>query len=235
MRKALLCGGLALAAAVTATVAFASSQATTFSFKQSSHKPGTSTGIAFNVAFGDPAAANGVPSGLKDFKITMPRGAKIDPAGAAQCKTTDANLMSKLVAACPAASRIGTGKATATSADGATNVDVAGYVFNAKSAGKNSWLFLFLINNGYAASFYAPVKGPTLSAKGLTGAVPGNLLVTKFAGTIGKHSKGKGKKKHDLITTPSSCPKSKKWTNKATWVFVDGSKDSSTSTSACKR
>jgi hypothetical protein len=234
MRKLVVVGALAVAAAVTATVAFASSQATTFSFKQSSHKPKTSTGIAFKVEFGDPAAANGVPSGLKDFKITMPKGAKIDPAGAAQCKTTDADLMSKGAGACPAATRIGTGKATATSTDGSTNLDVAGYVFNAKAAGKSSWLFVFLINNDYAASFYAPVKGPTLSAKGLTGAVPGDLLVTKFAGTIVKHSKGRGKKKHNLISTPSSCPKNKKWTNKATWVFVDGSKDSSTSTSACK-
>src|SRR3954464_7904886 len=234
MRKLVVLGVLAIAAAATAAVAFASSEATTFSFKQSSHAAGSPTGIAFKVEFGDPAAANGVPSGLKDFKITMPRGAKIDPGGAAQCKTTDANLMSKGAAACPAAPRIGTGKATATSADGSTNVDVAGYVFNAKSAGKSSWLFVFLINNSYAASFYAPVKGPTLSAKGLTGAVPGDLLVTKFAGTIAKRSRGKGKKKHDLITTPSSCPKNKKWTNKATWVFVDGSKDTSTSTSACK-
>lgn len=232
MRKLALCGALALVAAVTATVALASTQATTFSFKQSSHKPGTSTGVAFNVAFGDPAAANGLPAGLKDFKITMPKGAKIDPAGAAQCKTTAAKLMSKGAAACPASTRIGTGKATAT--DGSVTVDVAGYVFNEKVKGKNAWLFLFLINKSYAAAFDAPVKGGTLSAKGLTGAVPGGLLVTKFAGAIGKHSKGSGKRKHNLITTPSSCPKSKNWVNKATWVFVDGSKDSSTSTSACK-
>jgi hypothetical protein len=231
MRK-LLVVALVPLAAIGAAAAFASSQATTFSFKQSSHKAKTSTGIAFNVQFGDPDAANGVPSGLKDFKITMPKGAKIDPAGAAQCKTTEADLMSKGAAACPAASRIGTGKASAT--NGSAVVDVAGFVFNAKASGKNVWLFLFLINNGYAASFNAPVKGATLSAKNLSGAVPGGLIVTKFAGTIGKHSKGRGKKKHDLITTPSTCPKNKKWTNKATWTFVDGSKDSSTSTSACK-
>jgi hypothetical protein len=232
MRKLVVVGVLAVAAAVTATVAFASSQATTFSFKQSSHKAKTSTGIAFKVEFGDPDAANGLPAGLKDFKITMPRGAKIDPAGASQCKTTEADLMAKGAAACPAATRIGTGKATAT--NGTATVDVAGYIFNTKAAGKNAWLFLFLINDAYAASFNAPVKGATLSAKDLTGAVPGGLLVTKFAGTIAKHSKGRGKKKHNLITTPSSCPKNKKWTNKATWVFVDGTKDSSTSTSACK-
>jgi hypothetical protein len=233
MRK-LLVLAIVVFAASGAAVAFASSQATTFSFKQSSHKAGTPTGIAFNVEFGDPAAANGVPSGLKDFKITMPKGAKIDPAAATQCKATEAQLMSKLAAACPASSRIGTGKATAT--DGANlTVNVDGFVYNAKAAGKNSWIFLFLIGNSYAASFSAPVKGGTLSAKGLTGAVPGGLIVTKFAGTIAKHSKGKGKKKHNLVTTPSSCPKSKKWTNKATFTFVDGSKDSATSSSACKR
>jgi hypothetical protein len=232
MRKLIALAVVALAV-IGGAAAFASSQATTFSFKQSAHKPKTPTGIAFNVQFGDPDSATGVPSGLKDFKITMPKGAKIDPAGAAQCKTTDADLMSKGAAACPAATRIGTGKATATSADGKVSVDVDGFVFNAKS-GKSSWLFVFLVNNSYAASFYAPVKGATLSAKGLSGAVPGGLLVTKFAGTIAKHSKGKGRKKHNLITTPSSCPKNKKWTNKASWTFVDGSKDTSTSTSACK-
>jgi hypothetical protein len=232
MRKLVVFGTLAVAAAVTATVAFATSQATTFSFKQSSHKPGTSTGIAFKVEFGDPDAANGLPAGLKDFKISMPKGAKIDPAGATQCKTTEADLMAKGAAACPAASRIGTGKATAT--NGATTLDVQGFIFNEKAGSRNAWLFLFLINNGYAASFDAPVKGGTLSAKGLTGAVPGGLLVTKFAGTIGKRSKGRGKKKHNLITAPSSCPKNKKWTNKATFVFVDGAKDTTSSTSACK-
>jgi hypothetical protein len=199
MRKLALCGVITVLGAATAAVALASSQATVFSFKQSARAPGASTGISFKVEFGDPDAANGLPSGLKDFKITMPKGAKIDPAGATQCKASNADIMSK-----------------------------------EKASGKPSWLFLFLINDAFAAAFDAPVKGNTLSAKGLTGAVPGGLLVTKFSGTIAKHSKGSGKKKHFLITAPSVCPKSKKWNNKASWTFVDGSKDTSSSTSACK-
>jgi hypothetical protein len=232
MRKLLISGVLALAAVSTAAVAFASSQATTFSFKQSAHKEGAPTGIAFEVEFGDPDAANGLPAGLKDFKISMPKGAKIDPAGATQCKTSSEDLMTKGAAACPASSRIGTGKATAT--DGTTTVNVEGFVFNEKAGGKNAWLFVFLINDAYAAAFDAPVKGNTLSAKGLTGAVPGGLLVTKFSGTIAKRSKGKGKKKHVLISAPTVCPKSKTWTNKATFTFLDGSKDTTSSGSSCK-
>jgi hypothetical protein len=233
MRKLALCIVLAIAGTICAAVAIAAPEATTFSFKQSAHSTKSSTGIAFAVEFGDPAVPTGVPSGLKSFKITMPKGAKFDAAGAAQCKTTPDDLMAKGAAACPAASRVGTGKATAT--NGTAVVDVTGYIFNEKVKGKNAFLFLFLINNGYAAAFDAPIKGGTLSASGLNGAIPGGLIVTKFSGSIAKHSKGRGKKKHNLITTPSSCPKSRKWTNKATWTFVDGSKDSSTSTSACKR
>jgi hypothetical protein len=59
--------------------------------------------------------------------------------------------------------------------------------------------------------------------------------VTKFNGTIDKHSKGRGKKKHDLITTPPVCPASKKWANSASFGFTNGDKDSATSTSPCKR
>jgi hypothetical protein len=233
MRKLVLSGVIAVVAAATAAVALASSQATTFSFKQSARAEGASTGIAFKVEFGDPDAPNGLPSGLKEFKITMHKGSKIDPAGATQCKTTAEDLMSKAAAACPASSRIGKGKATAT--NGSAVVDVDGFIFNEKVGGKNAFLFLFLINNAYAAAFDAPVKGNTISAKGLTGAVPGGLLVTKFSGRIDKHSKGRGKRRHVLITAPSACPKSKKWTNKASFVFVDGDRDAASSTSPCKR
>jgi hypothetical protein len=232
MSKLLACGVIAVVGAVTAAVAFASSQATTFSFKQSTHAEGAPTGVAFKVEFGDPNAPNGLPSGLKDFKITMHKGSKIDPAAATQCKVTAEKLMSDGAAACPASSRIGKGKATATNGSAVVNVD--GFIYNEKVGGKNAFLFLFLINNAYAAAFDAPVKGNTISAKGLTGAVPGGLLVTKFSGTIDKHSKGRGKKKHVLITAPGTCPKSKKWTNKGSFTFVNGDKDSATSTSRCK-
>ena len=68
----------------------------------------------------------------------MPKGAKFDAAGAAQCKATNADLMAKGAAACPAASRVGTGKATAT--NGTAVVDVAGFIFNEKA--KASFTFV---------------------------------------------------------------------------------------------
>jgi hypothetical protein len=229
MRKLAPLGAVAVLGA-TAAVTLASSQATTFSLKQSTRAAGASTGIAFKIAFGDPDAPNGLPSGLRDFKITLHKGSKIDPAAAPQCQVSEADLMSKGAAACPAASRIGGGTATATPPTGGAGVTVEGVVFNEKFRGKNAWLFVFLINNAYATSLDATVKGNTITAKGLSGAVPGGLLVTKFNGTITKHSKGK----HKLITAPPVCPKSKKWTNTGTFVFNNSDKDKQTSTSPCK-
>ena len=221
--------------AATATVALASSQVTTFSFKETARAEAAPTGISFKTGFGDPDAPTGLPSGVKSFTIKMHKGAKIDPAGAVQCTNVSAEaLMAKGPAACPAASRVGKGTATATPPTGGEGVTVDAIIFNERYQGKNAFLFMFVANGAYVTSFNALIKGNTLSASGLDGAIPGGLIVTQFNGTIDKHSKGKGKKRHDLITTPPVCPKGKKWTNTANFGFTNGDKDSTTSTSPCK-
>jgi len=234
MRKLFVCSAIAVLTAATGAVALASSEVTTFVFKQSTRAEGASTGISFKTSFGDPDAANGLPSGVKSFTIKMHKGAKIDPAGATQCSASSQTLMDKGPAACPASSRIGKGTATATPPAGGAGVTVDAVIFNDRVNKRNAFLFMFVANGQYVTAFDAFVKGNTLSASGLDGAIPGGLIVTQFNGTIDKHSKGRGKKKHNLITAPSVCPPSKKWTNSATFGFTNGDKDSATSTSPCK-
>jgi len=233
MRKLGIVLAIALLAA-TATVALAASEIATFTVKHSAKAEGASTGISFKTTFADPDAATGLPSGVKAFTIKLHKGTKIDAAGATQCKASADDLTTKGPAACPAASRIGKGTATATPPTGGTGVTVDAIVFNEKVSGRNAFLFMFVSDNKYVTAFDAFVKGNTLSASGLDGAIPGGLIVTAFNGTIDKHSKGKGKKKHNLITTPAACPKSKKWTNSGTFTFTNGDKDTATNTSACK-
>jgi hypothetical protein len=234
VRKLMVCGLTVAVCAAGAVAAFGASEATTFSVKHSSKAADSSTGITFKIAFGDPDAASGVPSGLKNFKIKLHKGTKIDGGGAAQCTASNEELMKDGAKACPAATRIGSGTAAATSAAGQT-VQVNAAIFNERVSGKNAFLFVFLLNDAYVTSFDANVKGNTIASEGLSGALPGDFVVTEFNGTIGKHSKGRGKRKHDLISTPPTCPKSKKWTNTATFVFQDGATDTGSSTSACKR
>jgi hypothetical protein len=234
MRKLVVCGLMAVIGAASAAVALGASQATIFSVKQSARAEGASTGIAFKITFADSAAPNALPSGLKSFKIKLHKGSKIDARAATQCKVSSEALMSKGAGACPASSRIGKGTATATSAAGAS-VTVDAVIFNERVGGRDAFLFVFLINDSFVTAFDAHVKGATISSEGLTGTIPGDLVVTKFNGTIGKHSKGRGNSRHDLITTPSVCPPgTRKWTNTGTFIFQNANTDTASSTSACK-
>ena len=234
MRKLVVCGLTVVVGGVATAAALGASEATTYSVKQTSKAPGSSTGITFKIAFGDPQAPSGLPSGLKNFKIKLHKGSKIDPAGAPQCVASNEDVMTKGAGACPAATRIGSGSAAATTAAGQT-VTVDAAIFNERLGKRNAFLFIFLLNDAYVTAFDAAVKGNTISSEGLTGALPGDFVVTQFNGSIAKHSKGRGKRKHNLISAPPACPKSKKWTNTATFVFQDNSSDTGSSTSACKR
>ena len=234
MRKLVVCGLMAVVCAVAAAAALAKSEATTFAVKQTTRAEGASTAVSFKIVFGDSEAPTGVPSGLKSFKIKLHKGSKIDGRGAAQCKTTSEELMSKGVAACPASSRIGSGTASATSAAGAT-VKVDSVIFNEVAEGKDAFLFVFLLNGAVVTGFDANIKGGTISSQGLTGVLPGDFVVTKFNGTIKKHSKGRGKARRNLITAPKVCPPgSRKWKNTGSFIFQNGDTDTGSSTSACK-
>jgi hypothetical protein len=234
MRKLVVCGVTALVFATAAGVALAQSEATSLIVKQTARAEGTSSGLRFKVTFADAEAPNGLPSGLKRFKIKLHKGTKFDGRGATQCKVSDAVLDAKGLAACPKSSRVGSGTASATSAAGVT-VKPESVIFNEVVNGRDALLFLFVIDDAVVAGFDAYIKGRTMTATGLTGALPGELVVTEFAGTIGRHSKGRGQQRRNLITTPEVCPQgSRSWKNTANFVFVNGDKDSGFSTSPCK-
>ena len=78
---------LAVVAAAPAAAALAASELTTFTLKHSTRAEGASTGISFKTAFGDPDAANGLPSGVRSFTIKLHKGTKIDPRGATDRKS----------------------------------------------------------------------------------------------------------------------------------------------------
>lgn len=92
-----------------------------------------------------------------------------------------------------------------------------------------------MIDDAVVAGFDAFIKGRTMSASGLTGALPGALVVTEFAGTINKHSKGRGERRRNLITAPPVCPPgSRKWNNTGSFTFQNGETDSGSSKGPCK-
>jgi hypothetical protein len=234
MRKLAVCGVISLVCATAAGAALGASEATTFSVKETNGAEGKSTGIKFKIEFSDPEAPSGVPSGLKSFKIKLHKGSKFDGRGAPQCKVTDKELDAKGLSACPKSSRVGSGTASATSGVGAP-VETDSVIFNEVVDGRDALLFLFVIDDAVVAGFDSFIKGRTMSTSGLTGELPGDLVVTEFAGTINKHSKGRGERRRNLITAPPVCPPgSRKWKNTGSFTFQNGDEDSGSSRSPCK-
>jgi len=204
-----------LATLALATSALAATNAAKFDLGFTTKKPGKSTGFSFDVAFAN-TGGNAVPAALKKFSISLPKGSKFDGAGALQCKASDKELEEKQSAACPANTFVGSGTATAVPPGGGNTIKTTVKIANGK---KGAFEFFFAVNGTDVTSFRATAKGSTLTSQTLTGTLPGGIIVTSFKGSIKKKSRD-GK---NLITTPKTCPRSKKWEAGGNFKFADGS------------
>ena len=214
-----------LAVLALAASAAAATNAAKFDLGLTTKKIGKSTGFSFDVVFAN-AGGNPVPAALNRFSVTLPKGSKFNHAAAPQCTATDKQLTDKGSAACARATQVGTGKASAVPAGGGNTLDTTVKIFNMD---RNQFMFQIQVGGNDAARFFAKSKGSTLTSDSLTGTLPGGVIVTSFQGKIQpKSSKGK-----NLITSPSTCPKSRKWKFSGTFKFADGT-HKPTDTGACR-
>ena len=210
--------------------ALAATEATDWTAKLTSKNVSSSAGLDFSIKFADDAG--GKPEALQSFVLTLPKGGEFDLRAAPKCVATDEELMAGKP--CPAKTQIGSGEASATS-DGTNNVTVTSKIFNLKPLKKpkdrsaGEILFTFELGGETVASFAADAKGGKLKSPKLT-ALPLDFVITEFKGKIEKNKKGK----RVFITTPDTCPKSKKWDIKATFKFPS-SKSNVVAKSPCKR
>ncbi len=215
-----------LALLALATAALAATNASKFNLGFTTKKPDKSTGFSFDVGFAN-TGGDRVPAALKRFSISLPKGSKFDGAGAPRCKATDKDLNEKQSAACPANTFIGSGKATAVPPGGGDAIKTTVKIANGKSG---RYEFFFALGGKDVTGFRATTKGAKLTSQALDGTLPGGVIVTSLKGSIRKRTtKGKG-----LITTPASCPRSKKWKFAGTFKFADGT-DKVTDSVSCSR
>lgn len=211
-----------------------------YSQKFTTSSPGKSAGTKFSLEGSDPAAPEnnfrGKPTRVVD--IAFPVGTLIDSKGAPQCKATDANFASKGETACPASTRVDTGKAADNAAEAKLKsggpISVKVTAFNRKGG-----LLLYLRPSVGAPFVLRPVwKGTTTkrhlvtTVKAIT--IPGDeVVLTKFK----LSTKAKNIGTRALIRTPAKkyCPRSKLWKFTAVLTYSDGTKQKVTSQQACKR
>lgn len=239
MRKVHLIGAVVgVLALVTATVAVASNQFTqTANVKLTKKKAGKSTGISVALRSTDPGEPGGKPKAASKIVIKLPKGSAINTKATAQCNLGEEDVKA---GKCPAKSLIGKGTAKANAAPlfSSTTEDVKAYT-------RKGGIVLLLTDN---ASDPQPGQTIVLQAsvtkKGVISVtvpelqpVPNLFVVlTDFTLKTSPKSKGKGKNKVNLITTPKTCKKSKGWVSTTTFTYADGSaKDVIKTKQACSK
>src|SRR4051794_16417322 len=106
------------AVALLAAPATANAARQSGSFTLTTEEPGAATGNRFSLDFRNPADPAGKPYSVKTIALHLAPGSVLDTSVPEQCKATDAELMARGTAACPAGSRVGGG--TITSDTGST-------------------------------------------------------------------------------------------------------------------
>ncbi len=198
-------GALALVSLIGTSVALAAG-GQTYSQKFTTSHPRTASGMTFSAA-----NTAEVPVQAKTVTLTFPAGTKIDTGALAKCSNPPA---------CPTASKIGSGKANVGLA-----VDVTAY-------NRAGGMALIVSNPVGPAVILTPkLKGtkltlqiPSLTFNGQT------LVLSKLTLNIRKA----GTAKRPYIRTPATCPAGG-WQFTAAFVYVDRTKTTLTSTSACKK
>jgi hypothetical protein len=220
----LLAAGIAL---VAGGVALASPQFTaTFRMTYLTQKPGAPTGQAPLMTWSDPGAANDVPKPIKRIDMKFHPGTSFDTSALTRCHASDDEIKLKGGSVCPASSRLGSGhtKAVFPSGSGFTT-DVT--LYNARG----EIIVVVTLQGNVITEFRDLVKGRTISVRPV---LPAGVSLTRLSLRIGRHSKGHGAKRRTYMRAPASCPKSRKWTTRAKFIYLDGSTQSFHSSTRCK-
>jgi hypothetical protein len=189
--------------------------------------PGTATGFTYAASFRNPAEPGADPPPLRRLVIRGASGATVDTGVTARCAASDADVKQRGQAACPAASRLGSGTARV-KVPVLPAVDYRTTLFNAD----RDQLELLegnppsppVVVHGYVRGEvidspiptcinggYVPTDCPTDQA-----ALAANRLTVPALVT------GSGAQRKAYMTTPRVCPASRKWQTPVTFVYGDG-------------
>jgi hypothetical protein len=222
---------IAAALALLATAAYAAVGVKfTGSFKPS--KPGKSAKVSVTIASSDPAAPQ--PPIMNRIQIKFPTGGKWNGSKFPKCSQAVLEDPNKGPNACPAKSKIGSGKGVGYAKPFFDTVPADLTLYN----GGNSVL-VWVFPTTVGPTFVTPctiVGGYNLDCKipriQTLPNRPDAAVGTVNTSTVAKIIK-KGKKKYPLIVTPKKCKGS--WKSSATFSFATGEQVTSSFSEKCKK
>jgi hypothetical protein len=230
VRKLLIGGSVAAIALIVAAVAMAATvQTITASVSTGSGKPKANKAgsLSINISAKDTAnQPSQQPDPARKIDFRLPKGLALDTKAANKCTATDLDFQNKGDKACPSNTQVAKGSAV-------VNTGLAPPVttINATVKGYNGGnkLILYVVPQGaQPIVIRSSITGKAKTGQHIVATVTPNCIppgkptdtppcqgkeapIQSFTlTTLSKH-KGSGSKRHDLVTTPPTCP-SKGWT-----------------------
>ena len=217
--------GAAAALALLAAPAVAQAPRQTATDRFTTGLPGEPSGRSFAVDFADPADPEGKPPAISRVELELHEGARFDTAAVPRCAATDPELMARGPEACPADSALGTGEITL---DTGLEGPARHPVFDVRYFNAADTLVIVLTQRGGGARTV------------LRGAVRANRLTIDVPPLPGAPPDGGANRREratfaasPYLRTPPACPASGVWTNRVTYTYRDGVRQTASSTSPC--
>jgi hypothetical protein len=231
MRGAVCLMVLAAVCIAPAAAAAETSPGSTDELRLTTTKTGASSGVFATEIF-NARYPNGQLKPLRHSLIAFPVGTKFEIA-TDTCSATDADFKSKGMSACPASSKIGAGSASVTTTG--TPVEAPPITLDATGfARKDGQILVFSFAGIYLSSQIITAHGrfnetsPPASCVVVAETPPcqhGEFVPRSLTMNYPAKSRVVNGRRHNLITTPRTCPRSRRWNLGDTHTFADGSKD----------
>lgn len=234
----LLCAGLTVPSRAGAIAGVGPHE--TVDITTSTERPNTSATLGFAATYRNPTDPNADPPPLRRLVISLPGGTRIDTSVPARCTASDEQLRLIGDAACPPASRVGSGQVT---------VDITGLgkmtfkttrfngpdqqievVESGNAVGSNGVIRAYI----HGTTLDAPVPTCLTGGQPPTGCPFDQVTVLSNQLTTMPITVGHGKSRRSYGTTPPTCPHSHTWRTPVTFHYADGTVETVVSTQPCK-
>jgi hypothetical protein len=209
------------------------SAATTFG----QQRPGNSTGVSLAIDYVNPGDRQAKPPAVQKVVNRLQRGTVIDTSVPARCTASDAELTANGAAACPAASNVGSGEVDLDSGLAGPSRMLANDVTLLNN--RDELIFLLESKGGGPRSRFVSrnaIAGATITSEvpPVPGGPPdGFLAIKRVRILVQRLSVGRGSRQRNYVTTPNFCPRSRNWTNTATFTYRDGVSQTVSNRSPC--
>jgi hypothetical protein len=238
--RTLACLPLAIALALAATATAPAAPRQTASVTFTSKKPGSLTGVDWAIDYRNPDDPAAKPYAVAQNSVVFPAGSTIDTAAPVQCRASDSELTLEGPGACPRASRVATGTLdvdTGSLSDALFPRVIHNDVTNLNNEGES---IIYTESTNMPSAQTRTVTRAKVTRSTITTDVPPlpgtpppdpytalkrfRLLVPAYARAGRRY-----------VTTPRSCPSSRHWVFKLTFVYRDGAREVVRSRTPCVR